>query len=77
MNAVNDPDDSNYRYNTVIIKDFRTYSEIHEHDFISVKSKREQISIICRICSSIYCEKCGKLVMTYDNSYMQHDNTYN
>ena len=51
--------------------------KIHEHDFISVKTKKEQVPIIiCSICYMVYCEKCGKLVTIYDKNYMQH-NTYN
>jgi hypothetical protein len=77
MYSVNDPAVGKYSNSTVIIKYFRTSTKIHEHDFILIKSKREQISIICCICGSIYCENCGKLVMTYNNNYMQHDDTYN
>ena len=55
--------------NVVIIREFRTGSRIHEHDFISVKTKKEQAPIIiCSICSLVYCEKCGKLVTTYNKN---------
>jgi len=34
-------------------------------------------SIICLTCGLLYCEKCGKLlVTTHDKNYMQH-NSYN
>jgi hypothetical protein len=67
--------EDNNNSNTVIIREFRI--KIHEHDFISVKTKKEQTSIIiCSICGLVYCEKCGKLVMIYDKNYMQH-NVYN
>ena len=70
-------DNNNGNNNTVIIREFRTGNRIHEHDFISVKTKKEQASIIvCSICSHVYCEKCGKLVTIYDKNYMHH-NTYN
>ena len=63
--------------NVVIIREFRTGSRIHEHDFISVKTKEEQGPIIiCCICGLVYCDKCGKLVIIYDKNYMQH-NVYN
>ena len=60
--------------NIVIIKEFIIGSRIHEHDFISVKAKSEQGSIIiCSICGLVYCEKCGKLVTIYNKNYMQHN----
>jgi hypothetical protein len=63
--------------NVVIIREFRTGTRIHEHDFISVKTKKEQGPIIiCCICGLVYCDKCGKLVIIYDKNYMQH-NVYN
>jgi hypothetical protein len=56
-------DNDNNSNNTVIIREFRAGTRIHEHDFISVKTKKEQVSIIiCSICGLVYCEKCGKLV---------------
>lgn len=44
-----------------INEEFINDSRIHEHDFISVGAKEEK-SIICITCGSLYCEKCGKLV---------------
>jgi hypothetical protein len=73
MYSVKGSEDNN---KTVIVKEFRTSTRIHEHDFISIKTEKEHTSIICCICGSIYCEKCGKLVMIYDINYMQH-NMYN
>jgi hypothetical protein len=36
------PEDNNYNNsNTVIIREFKTVSRIHEHDFISVKTKKD------------------------------------
>ena len=80
-NELKDNDDNNNNSssnnNVVIIREFRTGTRIHEHDFISVKTKKEQAPIIiCCICGLVYCEKCGKLVITYNKNYMQH-NTYN
>jgi hypothetical protein len=58
------------------IREFRNDIRIHEHDFISIRGKEEK-SIICLTCGSLYCEKCGKLlVTTHDKKYMQH-NIYN
>jgi hypothetical protein len=50
-----------------IIKKFRNddRTSIHEHDFMSIRAKKEeeeQKSIICLTCGTLYCEKCGKLV---------------
>jgi hypothetical protein len=74
-NGLEDNNDNNS--NTVIIREFKTGSTIHEHDFISVKTKKDQAStIICSICGLVYCEKCGKLVTIYNKNYMQH-NVYN
>jgi hypothetical protein len=76
MYPVNGLEDNNNNNKTVIIKKFRTSTRIHEHDFISITTEKEYTSIICCICGSIYCKKCGKLVMIYDKNYMQH-NIYN
>ena len=77
MYPVDGLDDNYNNSNTVIIKQFRIGIRIHEHDFVSVKTKNEQASIIiCSVCDLVYCEKCGKLVTRYDKDYMQH-NTYN
>ena len=63
--------------NAVIIGESRNGTRIREHDFISVKAKRQQESIIiCSVCGLVYCEKCGKLVIIYHKNYMQY-NTYN
>ena len=60
-----------------IIREFRNDTRIHEHDFISIIGKEEK-SIICLTCGSLYCEKCGKLlVTTHGKNYMQHNNLYN
>ena len=76
-NELMDNNNNNSSNNVVIIREFRTGNRIHEHDFISVKTKKEQVSIIiCSICYMVYCGKCGKLVTIYDKNYMQH-NTYN
>ena len=73
----NDDNNENSNNNVVIIREFRTGTRIHEHDFISVKTKEDQGPIvICSICGLIYCEKCGKLMTRYDKNYMQH-NIYN
>jgi hypothetical protein len=59
-----------------IIAEFRNDTRIHEHDFISIGGK-EQKSTICLTCGSLYCEKCGKLLVTHhDKNYMKH-NIYN
>jgi hypothetical protein len=68
--------EDNNNNKAVTIKELRIPTRIHEHDFISIKAKKEQTSIICCICGCAYCEKCGKLVMVYDKNYMQH-NIYN
>ena len=75
MYPVNGLKDNN-NSNTVIIREFITNTRIHEHDFIPIKTDKEQTAIICSICGLIYCEKCGKLVMIYDKDYMQR-NVYN
>ncbi|MGC2426899.1 MAG: hypothetical protein WA421_07680 [Nitrososphaeraceae archaeon] len=55
-----------------ILREFKNDIRIHEHDFISIRGKEEK-SIICLTCGSLYCEKCGKLlVTTHDKKYMQH-----
>ena len=72
MYPVNGLEDNNNNSNTVIIREFRTSTRIHEHDFISIRTGKET-SIICLTCSSLYCEKCGKLVTISDKSYMQND----
>ena len=75
-NELND-NDNNSSNNTVIIREFRTGTRIHEHDFISVKTKEEQGPIvICSICGSLYCGKCGKLLTIIDQNYM-NNNIYN
>jgi hypothetical protein len=56
-----------------IVKEFRKYAIIHEHDFIAIRTKKEQTSIICSTCGSLYRENCGKLVTKPDKNYMQHD----
>ncbi|MFL6340303.1 MAG: hypothetical protein ACJ72U_02005 [Nitrososphaeraceae archaeon] len=76
MYPVNGLEDNNNNNKTVIIKEFRTRTRIHEHDFISIKTEKEHTSIICCICGSVYCAKCGKLVMIYDKNYMRY-NIYN
>ena len=75
-NELKDNDDNNNNSSSnndvVIIREFRTGTRIHEHDFTSVKTKKEQAPIIiCCICGLVYCEKCGKFVMMYGKSYMQ------
>ena len=57
-NELNDNDDddnsSSNNNNVVIIREFRTGTRIHEHDFISVKTKKEQAPIIiCCICGLV------------------------
>ena len=39
-----------------IIREFSNDIRIHEHDFISIRGKEEK-SIICLTCGSLYCEK--------------------
>ncbi|MFL6322117.1 MAG: hypothetical protein ACJ72Q_16800 [Nitrososphaeraceae archaeon] len=59
-----------------IVKEFRNITDyiIHEHDFIAIRTKKEQTSIIiCSTCGSLYRENCGKLVTKPDENYMQHD----
>lgn len=66
-----------------IIKEFRSNSSsiiIHEHDFvpIMVKEEEKQKLIICSTCGSLYCEKCGKLLVSTtisDKKPIQHSNT--
>jgi hypothetical protein len=72
MYPVNGLEDNNNNNKTVIITEFRTHTRIHEHDFISIKTKKGQTAIICCICGSVYCAKCGKLVTIPDKNYMQH-----
>ncbi len=57
--------------NNHIIGEFSNHTKLHEHDFKLIRTEKEQTSIICSICGLVYCEKCGKLVMTYGKSYMQ------
>ncbi len=45
-----------------IIKELINPTRIHEHNFISIKTEKEQTSVLCSTCRSLYCEKCGKLV---------------
>jgi hypothetical protein len=59
----------------VIVKEFRSRTIIHEHDFITIRTGKET-SIICLTCGSFYCKRCGKLVTISDKSYMQN-NIYN
>jgi hypothetical protein len=73
MYSVKGSEDNN---KTVIIKEFRTSTRIHEHDFISIKTEKEHTSIICLTCGSHYCVKCGKLLAIIDQNYMQN-NIYN
>jgi hypothetical protein len=73
MFPIDSLEDNNHRG---IIKEHINYTRIHEHDFISIKTEKEQTSIICSTCSSLYCEKCGKLVAMSDQNYMQN-NIYN
>jgi tRNA uridine 5-carbamoylmethylation protein Kti12 len=53
-----------------IIKEPISPTRIHEHDFISIKTEKEQTSILCSTCRSLYCEKCGKLVIISDQNYI-------
>jgi hypothetical protein len=71
MFPVNGLEDNNNNI-VVLVKEFRSCTRIHEHDFISIRTGKE-ISIICLTCSSLYCKKCGKLVTISDKSYMQND----
>jgi hypothetical protein len=64
-----------------IVKEFgnNSSSKIHEHDFVSIRTKEDKEqpkSIICLTCASVYCEKCGKLVTLSEKNYMQY-NLYN
>jgi hypothetical protein len=52
-----------------IIREFRNDARIHEHDFILIRGK-EKKSIICLTCGSLYCEKCGKLLVTTHDKKM-------
>jgi hypothetical protein len=61
--------------NNHILGEFLHHTKIHEHDFV-IRTEKEQTSIICCICGLVYCEKCGKLIMMHDKSYMYH-NIYN
>ena len=72
-------------YCSIIYRMFRIHDDsssiiIHEHDFVSIRTKeedKEQKSIICLTCGSLYCESCGKLLLTvHGKNYMQH-NLYN
>lgn len=74
MHAVDGLADNNNNKAALIIKELIIDARIHEHDFISIKSKKEQAStIICCICGLVYCQKCGKLAMIYDKIYMRHN----
>ena len=57
---------------TVITGEFRALTRIHEHDFSSIRTEKEQTTFVCSTCGLVYCEKCGKLVMVYDNVYMKY-----
>ena len=51
-----------------ITKEFKNFGSsilIHEHDFqpINIKEDKQKL-IICLTCSSLYCEKCGKLLVS-------------
>jgi hypothetical protein len=70
MFSVNGPEDDNK--NVVLVKEFRSRTRIHEHDFISIGIGKE-MSIICLTCYSLYCKKCGKLVTISYKRYMQND----
>src|SRR5919199_4411934 len=43
------------------VKELKSHTIIHEHDFITSRTENEA-SLVCSICGSLYCEKCGKLV---------------
>ena len=58
---------------TVIIEEFRALTGIHEHDFSSIRTEKEETSFICSTCSLIYCEKCGKLAMIHNNDCIKYD----
>ena len=67
-----------------IIKQFRnnnsSSSLIHEHDFISIKTEKQRKSIICLTCSSVYCERFGKLLLLetiHDKKNYMQRNLYN
>ena len=62
--------------NNHIIGEFSNHTKLHEHDFKLIRTEKEQTSIICLTCRSIYCEKCGKLLTIIDQNYMQN-NIYN
>ena len=56
--AVDDLADNNNNKAAAVIKELRIDARMHEHNFVSIKSKKEQTSIIiCCICDLIYCEK--------------------
>ena len=73
---------NDYSSSNSIIKEFRNDSSIiiHEHDFVPIRAKEEekQKSIICLTCGSLYCEKCGKLLVSTttisDKKLVQHSN---
>ena len=51
-------------------KEFSNYAVIHEHDFITISTRKEQASNICSTCGSLYRENSGKLVTIPDKNYM-------
>jgi hypothetical protein len=39
--------------NNRIVKEFLNHSTIHEHDFILIRTEKEQTSTICSTCGSL------------------------
>ena len=73
MYPVNGQEDKKYNSKTVIVRGSKTWIRIHEHDFISIGTKKERSIIICSTCGLVYCEKCGKLRMIHNKNYMQNN----
>jgi hypothetical protein len=55
--------DGSYNGNGVIhVRELKTQTIIHEHDFTITRRTENEASLVCSICGSLYCEMCGKLV---------------
>ena len=61
-------EDCNCNSITKELKNLGSNIIIHEHDFQPIKIKEDiQKLLICLTCSSLYCEKCGKLLVSTTN----------
>jgi Lrp/AsnC family transcriptional regulator for asnA, asnC and gidA len=53
------------------VKELKSRTKAHEHDFITIGSESET-SLICSTCGLFYCEKCGKLVNETSHDATMH-----